>query len=75
MLTIEAIAQFIEESRDSLRFLDLNSDQLKSSMGGLIMSRTIDRILDTRVSRRAALHSAAGILGGAILPGGLILPA
>jgi branched-chain amino acid transport system substrate-binding protein len=44
-------------------------------MGGLIMSRTIDRILDTRVSRRAALHGAAGILGGAILPGGLILPA
>src|SRR6202046_2660692 len=44
-------------------------------MGGLIMSRTIDRILDTRVSRRAALHSAAGILGGAILPGRLILPA
>ena len=27
------------------------------------------------MSRRAALHSAAGILGGAILPGGLILPA
>ncbi len=39
------------------------------------MSRTINRILDTSVSRRAALHSAAGILGGAILPGGLILPA
>ena len=39
------------------------------------MSRTIDAILDTAMSRRAALHSAAGILGGAILPGGLILPA
>ena len=39
------------------------------------MSRTINTILGANVSRRAALHSAAGILGGAILPGGLILPA
>ena len=39
------------------------------------MSRTTNTILGAAMSRRAALHSAAGILGGAILPGGLILPA
>jgi branched-chain amino acid transport system substrate-binding protein len=41
----------------------------------MIMSRTRNTILGATVSRRAALHSAAGILGGAMLPGGLILPA
>ena len=32
-------------------------------------------ILSSDVSRRSALQSGAGVLAGALLPGGLILPA